>query len=84
MLPAKRPQQRSSVRRSFQAGGFFRGTVLTNSDKSLYDALFKRKGLFDNFFGLAEVPKEVHQKSKAPGIGGTAVRIIRQHKGSPS
>lgn len=63
----------SDVDRSFQSGRFFQGTVLTNADKSMYDALFKRKGLFDNFFGLAEIPKAVQEKSKAPNIGGNYI-----------
>lgn len=38
---------------SFEKGGFFRGPIFVNSDRSMYDALFKRKALLDNFFGAS-------------------------------
>ena len=44
------------VFRSFEAGGFFRGPIYVNADKTMYDALFKRKQLFDNFFGASQTP----------------------------
>lgn len=41
----------SDADRSFEKGGFFRGPIYVNSDRSMYDSLFKRKQLLDNFFG---------------------------------
>jgi prostamide/prostaglandin F2alpha synthase len=52
---------------SFEAGGFWKGPLYT-IDKSVYEALFGRKGLFDNFYGLLDIDKEAYKRAKGtPG-----------------
>lgn len=53
--------------RSFERGGFWNGPLYT-IDKSIYESLFGRKKLLDNFFGLLDIDKEAYQRSKGtPG-----------------
>jgi hypothetical protein len=63
-------------------------------DKSVYQELFGRKGLLDNFFGLLDIDKEAYERSKeTPGnlkgdgfqLGGQYVvakggKIVLEHK----
>ena len=53
--------------RSFEKGGYWNGPLYT-IDKSIYEALFGRKKLLDNFFGLLDIDKEAYARSKGtPG-----------------
>ncbi len=53
--------------RSFEAGGYWKGPLYT-IDKSVYAALFGRKGLFNNFYGLLDIDKEAYERAKGtPG-----------------
>ena len=53
--------------RSFEKYGFWKGELFT-IDKSVCEALFGRKKLMDNFFGLMDIDKEAYARSKdVPG-----------------
>jgi hypothetical protein len=74
-LLAREPGRNARTIRSFQAGRFFLGTVLVNADKSMYDALFKRKGLFDNFFGEQLLPARVTMLLHPPSFLPPSPRV---------
>lgn len=57
----------SDFDRSFTKYSFWNGPVYT-VDKIVYEELFGRKGLLDNFFGLLDVDKQAYERSKSvPG-----------------
>ena len=57
----------SDFDRSFTKYSFWNGPVYT-IDKIVYEELFGRKGLLDNFFGLLDIDKEAYERSKStPG-----------------
>jgi prostamide/prostaglandin F2alpha synthase len=57
----------SDFDRSFEKYSFWNGKVYT-VNKSVYQELFGRKGLLDNFYGLLDIDKEAYERSKStPG-----------------
>lgn len=57
----------SDFDRSFEKYSFWNGPIYT-IDKSVYQELFGRKGLMDNFYGLLDMDKEAYERSKkTPG-----------------
>lgn len=57
----------SDFDRSFTKYAFWNGPIYT-IEKSVYQELFGRKGLLDNFFGLLDIDKEAYERSKeTPG-----------------
>ncbi len=57
----------SDFDRSFTKYSFWNGPVYT-IDKIVYEELFGRKGLLDNFFGLLDIDKAAYERSKStPG-----------------
>lgn len=83
----------SDTDRSFQGGGFWNGPIFKIS-KDVYEELFGRKKLLDNFFGLLDIDKEAYARAKGtPGnlkgdgfqLGGQFVvaqggRIVLEHR----
>jgi prostamide/prostaglandin F2alpha synthase len=83
----------SDFDRSFEKYAFWNGPLYT-IDKAVYQELFGRKGMFDNFFGLLDIDKEALERSKGtPGnysgdgfqLGGQYViakggKILLEHK----
>jgi prostamide/prostaglandin F2alpha synthase len=83
----------SDFDRSFTKYSFWNGPIYT-IDKSVYQELFGRKGMLDNFFGLLDIDKEAYERSKqTPGnlkgdgfqLGGQYVvskqgKILLEHK----
>lgn len=83
----------SDFDRSFTKYSFWNGPIYT-IDKSVYQELFGRKGMLDNFFGLLDMDKEAYERSKqVPGnlkgdgfqLGGQYViakggKILLEHK----
>ncbi len=79
--------------RSFTKYAFWNGPLYT-IDKVVYQELFGRKGMFDNFFGLLDVDKEALERSKeTPGnykgdgfqLGGQFVvarggKVVLEHR----
>lgn len=79
--------------RSFTKYAFWNGPIYT-IDKTVYQELFGRKGLLDNFFGLLDIDKEAYERSKeTPGnykgdgfqLGGQFVvsqtgKVILEHR----
>jgi prostamide/prostaglandin F2alpha synthase len=57
----------SDFDRSFEKHAFWNGKIYTIS-KQVYQELFGRKGLLDNFYGLLDMDKEAYERSKStPG-----------------
>lgn len=57
----------SDFDRSFTKYAFWNGPIYT-IEKTVYEELFGRKGLLDNFFGLLDIDKEAYERSKSvPG-----------------
>ena len=57
----------SDFDRSFTNYAFWNGPIYT-IEKIVYEGLFGRKGLLDNFFGLLDIDKEAYERSKStPG-----------------
>jgi prostamide/prostaglandin F2alpha synthase len=57
----------SDFDRSFTKYAFWNGPIYT-IDKVVYQELFGRKGLLDNFYGLLDMDKQAYEASKAtPG-----------------
>lgn len=57
----------SDADRSFTKYSFWNGPMYT-IDKAVYQELFGRKGLLDNFYGLLDMDKEAYERSKStPG-----------------
>ncbi len=57
----------SDADRSFERLGFWRGPLYI-VEKEVYQSLFGRKGLLNNFFGLLDMDKEAYERSKqTPG-----------------
>jgi hypothetical protein len=57
----------SDFDRSFEKYSFWNGKIYT-IDKKVYQELFGRKGLLDNFYGLLDMDKEAYERSKStPG-----------------
>lgn len=54
----------SDFDKSFTKYSFWNGPIYT-IDKSVYEELFGRKGLLDNFFGLLDIDKEAYERSKS-------------------
>jgi prostamide/prostaglandin F2alpha synthase len=53
--------------RSFEKGDFWNGPIY-KINKEIYEQLFGRKKLMDNFFGLLDIDKEAYARSKGtPG-----------------
>ena len=50
-------------------GAFFNGELL-RVEKSVYEALFQRKGLFNNFYGLLDMSGAKVAESRARGVTG--------------
>jgi len=83
----------SDFDRSFTKYSFWNGPIYT-IDKSVYQELFGRKGMLDNFFGLLDMDKEAYERSKqVPGnlkgdgfqLGGQYVvnkegKVVLEHK----
>ena len=83
----------SDFDRSFTKYRFWNGPIYT-IDKVVYQELFGRKGMLDNFFGLLDMDKEAYERSKqTPGnlkgdgfqLGGQYVvakggKILLEHK----
>lgn len=83
----------SDADRSFTNYSFWNGPIYT-IDKSVYQELFGRKGLLDNFYGLLDMDKEAYERSKnTPGnlkgdgfqLGGQYViakggKVLLEHK----
>lgn len=83
----------SDFDRSFEKYSFWNGPIYT-IDKSVYQELFGRKGLLDNFYGLLDIDKEAYERSKSvPGnmkgdgfqLGGQYIlqaggKIMLEHK----
>ena len=79
--------------RTFEKLGFWTGPLYT-IDKSVYNELFGRKGLMDNFYGLLDMNKDAVEKAKnTPGnykgdgfqLGGQFVvdsngKVIFEHR----
>ena len=79
--------------RSFTKYSFWNGPIYT-IDKIVYEELFGRKGLLDNFFGLLDIDKDAYERSKStPGnlkgdgfqLGGQFVvapggKILLEHR----
>lgn len=79
--------------RSFTKYSFWNGEIYT-IEKIVYEELFGRKGLLDNFFGLLDIDKEAYERSKStPGnmkgdgfqLGGQFVlapggKILLEHR----
>jgi prostamide/prostaglandin F2alpha synthase len=79
--------------RTFTKYSFWNGPIYT-IDKSIYQELFGRKGLLDNFYGLLDMDKQAYERSKdTPGnlkgdgfqLGGQYVvakggKILLEHK----
>ncbi len=55
--------------KSFAAGKYFEGPMYVVR-KEVYAELFGRKGLFNSFFGLADMSKDKYEESKKRGITG--------------
>jgi prostamide/prostaglandin F2alpha synthase len=78
---------------SFTKYSFWNGPIYT-IDKIVYEELFGRKGMLDNFFGLLDIDKEAYERSKSvPGnlkgdgfqLGGQFVvakggKILLEHR----
>jgi prostamide/prostaglandin F2alpha synthase len=77
---------------SFTKYKFWNGPIYT-IDKIVYQELFGRKGLLDNFFGLLDIDKEAYERSKnTPGnlkgdgfqLGGQFVvykgKVVFEHR----
>lgn len=57
----------SDFDRTFEKYSFWNGPIYT-IDKSVYQQLFGRKGLLDNFYGLLDIDKQAYERSKqTPG-----------------
>lgn len=57
----------SDFDRSFTKYSFWNGPIYT-IDKMVYEELFGRKGLLDNFYGLLDMDKQAYERSKStPG-----------------
>ena len=83
----------SDFDRSFTKYSFWNGPIYT-IDKIVYEELFGRKGMLDNFFGLLDIDKEAYERSKStPGnmrgdgfqLGGQFVvakggKILLEHR----
>lgn len=83
----------SDADRSFEKYSFWNGPIYT-IDKVVYQELFGRKGLMDNFYGLLDMDKEAYERSKnTPGnmkgdgfqLGGQFVlakggKILLEHR----
>ncbi len=83
----------SDFDRSFEKYAFWNGPIYT-IDQLVYQELFGRKGLLDNFFGLLDIDKEAYERSKSiPGnmrgdgfqLGGQYIvqkggKIMLEHK----
>lgn len=83
----------SDFDRSFSKYAFWNGPIYT-IDKIVYQELFGRKGLLDNFFGLLDIDKEAYERSKeTPGnysgdgfqLGGQFVvsprgKVVLEHR----
>lgn len=83
----------SDFDRSFEKYAFWNGPIYT-IDKAVYQELFGRKGLLDNFYGLLDIDKEAYERSKSvPGnmkgdgfqLGGQYIlqkggKIMLEHK----
>ena len=83
----------SDFDRSFTKYSFWNGPIYT-IEKAVYQELFGRKGLLDNFYGLLDIDKEAYERSKTtPGnmkgdgfqLGGQYVvakggKILLEHK----
>jgi prostamide/prostaglandin F2alpha synthase len=83
----------SDTDRSFEKYSFWNGPIYT-IDKLVYQELFGRKGLMDNFYGLLDMDKEAYERSKqTPGnmkgdgfqLGGQFVlakggKILLEHR----
>lgn len=83
----------SDFDRSFTKYSFWNGPIYT-IDKTVYEELFGRKGMLDNFFGLLDMDKEAYERSKSvPGnlrgdgfqLGGQFVvakggKILLEHR----
>lgn len=83
----------SDFDRSFEKYSFWNGPLYT-IDKTVYQELFGRKGMFDNFFGLLDIDKEALERSKdTPGnykgdgfqLGGQFVvakggKVVLEHR----
>jgi prostamide/prostaglandin F2alpha synthase len=54
----------SDFDKSFTKYSFWNGPIYT-IDKIVYEELFGRKGLLDNFFGLLDIDKEAYERSKS-------------------
>jgi prostamide/prostaglandin F2alpha synthase len=54
----------SDFDKSFTKYSFWNGPIYT-IDKVVYEELFGRKGLLDNFFGLLDIDKEAYERSKS-------------------
>ena len=83
----------SDFDRSFTKYSFWNGPIYT-IDKVVYEELFGRKGMLDNFFGLLDIDKQAYERSKSvPGnlkgdgfqLGGQFVvakggKILLEHR----
>ena len=83
----------SDFDKSFTKYSFWNGEIYT-IEKIVYEELFGRKGLLDNFYGLLDMDKEAYERSKStPGnlkgdgfqLGGQYVidkggKILLEHK----
>jgi prostamide/prostaglandin F2alpha synthase len=83
----------SDFDRTFEKYSFWNGPIYT-IDKAVYQELFGRKGLLDNFYGLLDMDKEAYERSKqTPGnmkgdgfqLGGQFVvakggKILLEHR----
>ena len=75
----------SDFDRSFEKYSFWNGKIYT-IDKNVYQDLFGRKGLLDNFYGLLDMDKDAYERSKTtPGnLKGDGFQLGGQfivHKG---
>jgi prostamide/prostaglandin F2alpha synthase len=70
----------SDFDRSFEKYAFWNGPIYT-VDKIVYQELFGRKGLLDNFYGLLDIDKEAYERSKSvPGnIKGDGFQLGGQY-----
>jgi prostamide/prostaglandin F2alpha synthase len=59
----------SDADRSFEKGGYFKGPIYTIS-KDVYESLFGRKGLFNNFYGLTDISKTKLAQCTAAKVEG--------------
>jgi hypothetical protein len=85
--------EESDTDHSFTKYKFWNGPLYT-IDKAVYQELFGRKGLLDNFYGLLDMDKQAYERSKnTPGnlkgdgfqLGGQYVvakggKIVLEHK----